>query len=1102
METDTGESGISKLNGGGPIPGTSPEHHSQSGSFSRHGSRSSLSGGSGNGSKSSSLERRGRIASDGAVSGLEDSGRSSMTSPLNLPMEHLQSFNATYGGGQRTYLESLSIPRQLTSQISSKNPVISPTHHARSHIGHGHHGRASSASSLSTTALRDRSLDRLERDHIYSGDRSLDRHLDRMQLSIAMDSQRDRSAKTYSRDRSLDREYPHMGARSLERDHSSVARSRSSDRGGDYPVSSYLTSSPSPQDYRNNFIFELQVQVTELHQECAKLQKEVEITRDKLSSSMNSIKTFWSPELKKERSMRKEETAKCNMFNEQLKVTQAELKRHRELIHELQSKMGTGEGVEIIAAATVAELETVKREKDSQCKELHILRRTVDELEIRIETQKQTLAARDASIKTLLDMLQGKGMAVGQLDVERQELESLRAQTIIDGSKIRQLEAAVDLKEAEILKLAKESEYLRENMSTSLDIPQSAISSHTITAMLEAKDLQIAGLQHEVQTLEEKLLKSKEDLSLDDRHDSASKDSSIGRDKQLRAEIQNLREKLGQRERELASLRLQEETVHRQHQETLHHVTVLKEQLSAKDKQIAMLQADIEGFQERLKNKDGTIERKNKESQAVAAEKRRLEAEVVELKEQLDTKECKITILQTKVESQEDLVREKEEQLVQVKSRLTFTDSTDSAISSLEESITEKDRQIERLREMREQADRDHQEELNVYVKTTQDLKTQMEAMHVELTAKQTELCELREEAAELRAENFRANNKMRQLEAAAKEYHSKMFQEAKTMLTAEVQTEATREVPVSTEQHSSLPADTVVAGEGVNAEAVVDSIESLQKKLREMEEDKKEKEAQIAEMQDVIKEYRQKVGTLKRNQQTEKKKNAQLLEEARKREDTFTDDASQLSIQIKQKNERIEELEEALRESVRITAQREMDMAELQAQIDASKTAMEEMRKEVEAMQASSRDYSSKLATLTRQLEDRDNKLRRMSAERQKHLEEVYEMKQEAVQAAISEKDATIALLEMTSTKKQRNLEEIERLTHEKHSLQSNLREVTQNLMKLRESAKDKGGNSSSSSSSSSKGKKTVAQRLRNAPPEQVDHYILTAHDPSLMDS
>ena len=50
---------------------------------------------------------------------------------------------------------------------------------------------------------------------------------------------------------------------------------------------------------------------------------------------------------------------------------------------------------------------------------------------------------------------------------------------------------------------------------------------------------------------------------------------------------------------------------------------------------------------------------------------------------------------------------------------------------------------------------------------------------------------------------------------------------------------------------------------------------------------------------------------------------------------------------------------------------------------------------------------------------------------------------RQDAVQAAISEKDATIALLEMSSTKKQRHLEEIERLTHEKHRLQANLKEV-----------------------------------------------------------
>ena len=41
---------------------------------------------------------------------------------------------------------------------------------------------------------------------------------------------------------------------------------------------------------------------------------------------MNSIKTFWSPELKKERAVRKEEAARCNLLTEQLKVTEAEVR--------------------------------------------------------------------------------------------------------------------------------------------------------------------------------------------------------------------------------------------------------------------------------------------------------------------------------------------------------------------------------------------------------------------------------------------------------------------------------------------------------------------------------------------------------------------------------------------------------------------------------------------------------------------------------------------------------------------------------------------------------------------------------------------------------
>lgn len=74
----------------------------------------------------------------------------------------------------------------------------------------------------------------------------------------------------------------------------------------------------------------------------------------------------------------------------------------------MESKVAAGEGGNAIATAAFTEIESLNREKESQSKELLILRRTVDELEIRIETQKQTLAARDASIKTLLEMLQVK----------------------------------------------------------------------------------------------------------------------------------------------------------------------------------------------------------------------------------------------------------------------------------------------------------------------------------------------------------------------------------------------------------------------------------------------------------------------------------------------------------------------------------------------------------------------------------------------------------------------------------------------------------------------------------------------------------------------
>ena len=75
---------------------------------------------------------------------------------------------------------------------------------------------------------------------------------------------------------------------------------------------------------RDSYIVEMQAQNGEFHRELSQLKKELELTNQKLGSSMHSIKTFWSPELKKERQMRKDESAKYSLMNDQIKLLTAE----------------------------------------------------------------------------------------------------------------------------------------------------------------------------------------------------------------------------------------------------------------------------------------------------------------------------------------------------------------------------------------------------------------------------------------------------------------------------------------------------------------------------------------------------------------------------------------------------------------------------------------------------------------------------------------------------------------------------------------------------------------------------------------------------------
>lgn len=115
------------------------------------------------------------------------------------------------------------------------------------------------------------------------------------------------------------------------------------------------------------------------------------------------------------------------------------------------------------------------------------------------------------------------------------------------------------------------------------------------------------------------------------------------------------------------------------------------------------------------------------------------------------------------------------------------------------------------------------------------------------------------------------------------------------------------------------------------------------------------------------MKDQTKKVASLKHKEQVEKSRNARLMDEARKREDNLSESSQQVKVRpsvrillsvynlqkasaagwgqslkkqisavvkdtLRQKSERIEELEEALRESVQITAEREVVLAQEEA--------------------------------------------------------------------------------------------------------------------------------------------------------------------------
>uniref|UniRef100_A0A7M4FGQ6 ELKS/RAB6-interacting/CAST family member 1 n=1 Tax=Crocodylus porosus TaxID=8502 RepID=A0A7M4FGQ6_CROPO len=475
-------------------------------------------------------------------------------------------------------------------------------------------------------------------------------------------------------------------------------------------------------------------------------------------------------------------------------------------------------------------------------------------------------------------------------------------------------------------------------------------------------------------------------------------------------------------------------------------ITIWKEQY-----RVLQDENQVDALRLRLEEKETMLNKKTKQIQEIAEEKGTQAGEIHDLKDMLDVKERKVNVLQKKIENLQEQLRDKEKQMSSLKDRVKSlqadTTNTDTALTTLEEALAEKERTIERLKEQRDRDEREKQEEIDNFKKDIKDLKEKVSLLQGDLSEKEASLLDLKEHASSLASSGLKKDSRLKTLEIALEQKKEECLKMEAQLKKAHEATLEARASPELNERFQQLEKEVArYREESSKAQAEVDRLLEI---LKEMENEKNDKDKKIAELERQVKDQNKKVANLKHKEQVEKKKSAQMLEEARRREDNLNDSSQQLQDKLCKKDDRIEELEEALRESVQITAEREMVLAqEESARINAEKQveelmmAMEKVKQELESMKA-------KLSSTQQSLAEKETHLTNLRAERRKHLEEVLEMKQEALLAAISEKDANIALLELSSSKK-KTQDEVAALKREKDRLVQQLKQQTQNRMKL----------------------------------------------------
>ena len=182
-----------------------------------------------------------------------------------------------------------------------------------------------------------------------------------------------------------------------------------------------------------------------------------------------SIKSFWNPELKKERMARMGDNEKYQHLKGNYDKLLNETDRNsiiiQQLHEELQNQRNSVSLTENDGRITALKVQLSQKENEA-----FLLRKTLEEMELRIETQKETLASRDQSIKKLLEIIQDRGLANSMetnLDYSQTKLRNVELE-----SQMGEMSAKLNSKEKEVNSLKADLLHHLESSSASNAVNQ------------------------------------------------------------------------------------------------------------------------------------------------------------------------------------------------------------------------------------------------------------------------------------------------------------------------------------------------------------------------------------------------------------------------------------------------------------------------------------------------------------------------------------------------------------------------------------------------------------------------------------------------------